>query len=130
MCRMRSLLKIISTAAALWVTTLIFSPHIDTTAETTMGQIGTLLAVALIFGLVNAIVKPIVKVIGCALYAASLGLFALVVNALLFLLVDYIAGLLDIPFHVDGFWWALLGAIVVSIVSWILNLVIPDKNKK
>ncbi|HIW64290.1 MAG TPA: phage holin family protein [Candidatus Stackebrandtia excrementipullorum] len=127
---MSFLLKTITTAAALWVTTLLFSPHIDTTAQTTSGHIGTLLAVAIIFGLVNAIVKPIVKVIGCALYAISLGLFALVVNALLFLLVDYIADTLDIPFHVDGFWWAMLGAVVVAIVSWILNLVIPDKEKK
>ena len=128
MSRMTFLLKIVSTAAALWVTTLIFSPHIDTTAETTLGHVGTLLAVALIFGLVNGIVKPIVKIIGCAVYAASLGLFALIVNAALFLLVDLIAGWFDLPFHVNGFWWAMLGALVVAIVSWILNLVIPDKK--
>lgn len=128
MCRMSYLLKIISTAAALWVTTLLFSPHIQTTAETTSGQIWTLLAVALIFGLVNGIVKPVVKVIGCALYAVSLGLFALVVNALLFVLVGFIAEWFSIPFEVD-FWWAFPGAVVVGVVSWILNLVIPDKKK-
>lgn len=124
------LLKIVITAVALWVTTLIFDGHITVEAATTMGTIGTLLAVALIFGLVNTIIKPIIKVIGCALYAASLGLISLIVNAALFLLTDYIAGQFDIPFHIENFWWALLGALVVAVVSWVLNLVIPDKKDR
>ncbi|WP_147141220.1 phage holin family protein [Stackebrandtia albiflava] len=126
---MRYLLNLVVTAFALWITTLIFAPHIESTADTTLGHIGTLLAVALIFGLVNGIVKPVVKVLGCALYAASLGLFALVVNAALFLLVDLIAGWFDLPFNVENFWWAMLGALVVAVVSWIVNLVIPDKKE-
>jgi putative membrane protein len=130
MCRVSYLLKIIATAVALWVTTLLFDPNIAVTAQTIPGAIGTLLVIALVFGLVNAIVKPVIKVVGCALYAASLGLFALVVNALLFLLVDFIAEQLDIPFHIENFWWALLGAVVVGLISWVLNLVIPDKSDR
>jgi putative membrane protein len=89
--------------------------------------IGTLLAVALIFGIINAILKPIIKVVGCAFYVLTLGLIGLVVNALLFLLVGSIAGSLHLPFTVDGFGAAFLGAIVVSVVAFILHFVIPDR---
>lgn len=129
MCRVSYLLKICATAVALWITTLIFAPNIEVTT-TGFAKVGTLLLVAFLFGLVNAVVKPIVKVIGCALYAASLGLIALVVNAALFLLVDFIAEQFDIPFNITGFWWAMLGALVVGVISWILNLAIPDKKDK
>jgi putative membrane protein len=61
-------------------------------------------------------------------YIVTLGLIAFVVNALLFLLVDWIAGLLKLPFNVDGFWAAFWGAIIVGVVSWIINLVIPDRK--
>lgn len=130
MCRMRFLLKICVTAVALWVTTLLFDPDISVTADTTLGKVGTLLAVALIFGLVNAIIKPIVKVIGCALYAASLGLIALIVNAALFMLTWWISEQFHLNFNISNFWYAILGALVVGIVSWVLNLAIPDKNDK
>ena len=63
----------------------------------------TLLAVAVIFGVVNAVLRPIIKTIGCGLYVLTLGLVAIVVNGLLFLLTSWIAGELDLPFHVDGF---------------------------
>jgi hypothetical protein len=69
----------------------------------------TLIAVAIIFGLVNAVLKPIIKVLGCLFYVVTLGLIAFVVNALLFLLVSWLADLLNLPFHVDGFWTAPLG---------------------
>ncbi|HIV57998.1 MAG TPA: phage holin family protein [Candidatus Stackebrandtia faecavium] len=125
---MSYLLNICVTAVALWVTTLLFDPHIAVHAESTFGTVGTFLLVALIFGVINGVLKPIIKVLGCALYALTLGLFALVVNALLFLLVDVIAEQFGIPFHIDGFWYALLGAVVVAIVTWLLNLIIPDQD--
>ena len=70
--------------------------------------------------------KPIIKILGCIFYILTLGLFALVVNALLLLLVNGISGLLDLPLHVDGFWSAFWGAIIVGVVGWLINLVIPD----
>jgi len=89
-----------------------------------------LLLVAVIFGLVNTFIKPIVKVLGCGVYALTLGLIALVVNGLLFLLVSWICGQLSIPFHVNNFWpAAVLGALIVSIVSWGLGLVIKDRGE-
>ena len=97
------------------------------TATTPATRIGTLLAVAVVFGLVNAVVKPVVKVLGCAFYVLTLGLFALVVNAVLFLLAAYFAGRIGLPFVVDGFVPAFFGAIVVGVVSFVLHVVIPDR---
>jgi putative membrane protein len=120
-------LRLAISALALWLSTLII-PGINVTAQTTWGTVGTLVLVALIFGVVNAVLKPIIKVVGCAFYVVTLGLIALVVNGLLFLLVSVIAGWLNIPFHVDDFWPdAVLGALLVGIVSWLLNLFIKDR---
>jgi putative membrane protein len=117
-------------ALAVWLSTLII-PGIKVTAETTWGTVGTLVLIALIFGAVNAVLKPIIKVVGCAFYVVTLGLIALVVNGLLFLLVSLIAGWLDIPFHVSNFWpSAVLGALFVGVVSWILGLVVKDRGDK
>jgi putative membrane protein len=112
-------------AVALWITTLVV-PGIDVTGKSTTSEILTLLAVALIFGIVNAVLKPIIHVVGCVFYILTLGLFALVVNALLFLLTEWVADKLDLPFNIDGFWPAFWGAIVMAVVSWLLSLIIPE----
>ena len=112
-------------AVSLWLAT-VFVPGIEVGAGTTGARIGALLLVAVIFGLVNAVIKPIVMVVGCPLYVLTLGLIGLVVNALLFLLVGWIAGVVGLPFVVDGFWAAFWGAIVVAVVGFVLHLVIPD----
>jgi putative membrane protein len=119
-------LRVAVIAVSLWVATLIV-PGIDNTAGTTSARIGTLVVVALIFGLINATLKPLIKTVGCAFYLLTLGLIGLVVNALLFLLVGYIAGGLGLPFSVGGFGAAFLGAIVVSVVGFLLHFVIPDR---
>lgn len=113
-------------AVALWVATALID-GIESGGGTTATRIGTLVAVAAIFGLVNATLKPVVKALGCAFYILTLGLIGLVVNALLFLLVGWIAENLGLPFTVDGFWPAFLGAIVVAVVGFVLHLVIPDR---
>jgi putative membrane protein len=98
--------------------------------ESVPGKIGTLLAVAAIFGLVNAVLRPIIKTIGCGLYVLTLGLIAIVVNAALLMLTSWIAEQLDLSFDVDKFWpTAVLGALLIGIVSWLLNLLVPDKGK-
>lgn len=122
------LLRLACSALAVWLSTLLIS-GIKVTAESTWGAIGTYLLVAVLIGLVNAFIKPIVKLIGCGLYVLTLGLIALVVNGLLFWLVSWICGLLDIPFHVDNFWpSAVLGALIVGVVSWVLGLVVKDRD--
>src|SRR5690242_14882344 len=122
------IVRIVITAFALWLSTLVLS-GITLDTPSTPKKIGTLLAVAVIFGVVNAVIRPIVKTVGCAFYVLTLGLIALVVNGALFLLTSWIAGKLTLPFHVSGFLTAVLGALIVGVVSWVLNMVIPDKVK-
>jgi putative membrane protein len=120
------LIRLVITAVSLWIATLLID-GIRLTTDSLGGQIGALLAVAAIFGIVNAVLRPIIKTIGCGLYVLTLGLISLVVNGLLFLLVSWIAGQFDLPFHVDDFWpSALLGALLVGVVSWVLNMLVPD----
>ena len=83
---------------------------------------------ALIFGVINAILKPIVKIVGCAFYILTLGLIALVVNALLLWLTSWLAGKLNLPWHITGFWPAFWGAIIESVVGWLLSILIRDKD--
>lgn len=122
------LIRLVITAVSLWISTLVID-GIDLTADSATSKAGTLLAVAAIFGLVNAVLRPIIKTVGCGLYVFTLGLVAVVVNGLLFMLTSWIAGQLDLGFHVDGFWpSAVLGALLVGIVSWLLNMLVPDGN--
>jgi putative membrane protein len=123
------LIRWLINAVALWVTTKIVS-GIELTTDSAGSAALTILLVALIFGLVNAIIKPIVKVVGCIFYVLTLGLISFVVNALLFLLVDWLAGRFDLPFSIDGFWPAFWGAIVMGVVSWVLSLLVPDSAEK
>ncbi|MDZ5445551.1 phage holin family protein [Micromonospora sp. 4G57] len=122
------LIRLAITAIALWVTTLIV-PGVEVTGRNGANTALTLIVVALIFGVVNAVLKPVIKVFGCVFYLLTLGLFALVVNALLFLLTDWIARGLQLPFHVDGFWAAFWGAIVMAVVSWLISVVVPDRRE-
>ncbi len=122
---MAFLIRIITTAVAVLVATWLID-GIELGGDSTLKKVVTLLIVAAIFGVINAFIKPIIKSIGCLFYVLTLGLIALVVNALLFWLTSWVAGVLNLPFHVDGFWPAFWGAIIVSIVSWVLSLVLPD----
>ena len=119
------MIKVVITAIALWVATVLVD-GLEVTADSTAKRVGTLLAVAVIVGVINAFLKPIIKMLGCAFYVLTLGLFALLVNALLLLLAAWIAGRLDLPFDITGFWAAFWGAIIIGVVSWLLDLVIPD----
>ncbi len=123
------IIRLAISAVALWISTLVLS-GITLGGDSTLKKVGTLIAVAIIFGVVNAVIRPIVKTVGCAFYVLTLGLIALVVNGLLFLLTSWIAGKLSLPFHVDGLVTAILGALIVGVVSWILNAVVPDGKKK
>ncbi len=98
-------------AAALWVTAyLLPGVHIQ-------GGFETLLVLAVVIGLINAILKPILKLLTLPITILTLGLFSLVINALLILLASSI-----VPgFVVDGFWWALLFSLVLSLVNWFLS---------
>ena len=88
----------------------------------------TLLVVAVIFGVINTLLKPVIKALGCGLYVLTLGLVAIIVNGLLLWLVSYIAGDLSLPFHITGFVAAVEGALIVGIVSWALHLLLGDER--
>jgi putative membrane protein len=122
---MSLIIRLIVNAIALWIATVIVS-GVEIESASTQEQVITLLVVAAIFALVNIVVRPIVKLLSLPLYVLTLGLFTFVVNALMLLLTSWIAGLLDVPFNVDGFWAAVLGGLVVAFVSWLLNLLLPD----
>jgi len=126
---MRFLLRVAVSAAALAVATAVL-PGIQLTTGSTTSKVLTLIAVALIFGVINAVLKPIIKTIGCLFYILTLGLVALVVNALLLLLVSVVAGWLSLPFHITGFVPAFLGAIIISVVTWLLSVLLPDGKKE
>ena len=125
---MRFLLRVLVSAAALGVATWAV-PGITLPAASGWSKAGTLLAVALIFGIINATLKPLIKVIGCAFYVLTLGLVALVVNGLLLWLASYVAGRLDLPFHVTGFVAAVEGALIVGVVTWLLHLLLGDDDR-
>src|SRR6266852_4666742 len=128
---MRILIKLVLSRLAVWVATVLVS-GIHLHARTTAGKITTLIVVALIFGIINAVLKPIAKTIGCLAYAVTFGLISIVVNGLLFWLTSWVAGKLSVPFHVSGFAPAVLGALIVGVVGWVLSLILDraDEDKK
>ncbi len=124
---MSYVIRLVISAVAVWIATLLIS-GVQVTTDSTGEKVLTILAVAVIFGIVNAVLRPIIKTIGCAFYVLTLGLISIIVNGLLFWLASWIAGELSIPFHVENFWpSAVLGALIVGIVGWLLGIVVPDK---
>ncbi|NEE08577.1 phage holin family protein [Streptomyces sp. SID7499] len=122
---MNFLVKTIANAGALAVAVWLLD-KITLTGDSTVKEVGTLVIVALLFGLVNFLVKPLVKLLSLPLLILTLGLFTLVVNALMLLLTSWLADKLDLSFHVEGFWTAVVGGLIISVVSWALHVVLPD----
>ena len=119
----RFLMSWILSAAALAAAAGLLGEHmnIGAAADTNQERIIALAIVALVFSLINTFVAPIVKMLSLPFIILTLGLFLLVINALLLMLTDWVAGKLDVTFYVESFGWAVLGAIVVSIVNAILG---------
>ena len=109
----RLIVTMLATAAAVW---LVPGFHLDEE-----DKVVTLLLVALIFGIVNAIIKPVITVVSTCFVVLTLGLFMLVINAGMILLTSWLSGILGLGFHVDGFWPALWGSVIISIVGAIFG---------
>ena len=120
---MRFLLRLLVNAAALWIATKIVS------GVTHDGSALSLLGVALVFGLLNALVRPVLKLLTCPLMIATLGLFTFVINAVILWMTSALSASLGLGFHVSGFWAAFLGALVVSIVSVLLSVFLGDPSE-
>ena len=114
------LIRLLVNAVALWVATRFV------TGVTYTGALLPLIGVALVFGVVNAIIRPILKLLTLPFYIFTFGLFALVVNGLMLWLTSSLSEALGLGFHVSGFWPAFWGALVVSVVSTILGILIRE----
>ncbi|HEY0261257.1 MAG TPA: phage holin family protein [Lacisediminihabitans sp.] len=123
---MRFLVRLLINAIALWLTTLLVAGvHVVPFAPgDTLAWVLTYLLVALVFGIVNGVLGSIIRVVAFPLYILTLGLIALLVNALLLLLVSWITSLLGFGLVIDGFWWGVLGAIVLAVLSWLIGILI------
>lgn len=131
---MRFLLKVILNAVALWLTTLIVAGHINLvpfgTGEWWQSVLSYLL-VALVFGIVNAVVGTAIKIVAFPLYILTLGLISFIINGLLLWLVHWLSSLVGWGLViVGGFWWGVLGALVLGIISWILGLIFRPVLKR
>jgi len=121
---MRFLLSLIINAFALWLTTLIVSGvTVRPYASDTTALILTYLLIALIFGVVNAIVGTVIRIVAFPLYILTLGLISLLVNAFLLFIVSWISDAMGFGLHIDGFWSGVLGALVLGIIAWLLGLI-------
>ena len=121
---MRFILRLLITAAALWVSVQVI-PGI-----TYNGAWTGLIGVALVFGVVNAVIRPILLSMSCPLVLLTLGLFVFVLNALMLWLTAALSGALGIDFQVAGFIPALLGGIVVGLVSTVLTILVGKRDPK
>jgi len=121
----RFVFRLLINSVALWLTTLVVAGvSVRSYADDTFATVVTYLLVGLIFGVVNAIIGNAVRILAFPLYILTLGLIALVVNALLLLLVAWISDLLGFGLQVDGFWWGVLGAIVLGLLSWLIGVLL------
>jgi len=121
---MKFLIRLLINAAALWVAARLI-PGIVYDG----GWLG-LLFVALVFGALNAFIRPILNLLTCPLLILTLGLFTLVLNAIMLLLTGWVSNILGLGFHVAGFWPAFWGALVISIVSFLLSLFVKDEERR
>jgi putative membrane protein len=124
---MRFVLWVVVNALALAAATALLD-GIELSARSTEDQIVTMVIVALVFGVINAVIAPVVKLLSLPFIILTLGLMLLVINALMLMLTGWVAEQLDLGFRVDGFWSAVLGAIVITVATWILEAVFPDKD--
>ncbi len=126
---MSFILRVIISGVAIWLAEVLLPGMSIVGTETTGERVGIILLVALVFSIVNAVVKPIVQIISIPLYILTLGLFTLVVNALMLLLTAWITEHTTWGLRFDDFGSAVLGALIVSVVSFALNVAIPASRK-
>ncbi|MFC5337363.1 phage holin family protein [Leucobacter denitrificans] len=133
---MRLIIRVLVGAFALWLTTLIVGGSgengvwIEPYSSDTYAPVLTLLLVALVFGLVNGTLGRIVRFISIPLYILTIGLFGLIVNGIMISVVAWLSELADFGLRVDGFWWGVLAALVMSVLAAIMNGLLGTNKKK
>ena len=124
----RWFINAVALAAAAYVVPLVISDGIVIVGEPAWVSVAIM---ALIFGLVNALIRPLLKLLTCPLILLTLGLFTLIINGLMLWLASWIGRQFDVGFLVKDFWSALLGAVVISVVSFVMSLVLqPDDDRR
>ncbi|MDQ6714999.1 MAG: phage holin family protein [Actinomycetota bacterium] len=128
---MEFLVKTVVNGLALWLAALIVPGITFGRGASWSGTLLIVALVAVIFGLLNAVIKPALRLLSLPLIVLSLGLFSLVINALMLVLTSWLADKLGLAFHVEDFFWdAVLGGIVVTFASLVINAVIPDRRRR
>lgn len=124
----RLLLRLLTNTVALWLTTVILAGHVDVrsygTPDDVFAYVVTLVLVALLFGVVNAVVGGLVRVVAFPLYLLTLGLISFVVNGLLLLLVAWISGFTGYGLSVETFGWGVLGAFLLGVIAWLIGVLL------
>jgi len=123
----RFLVRLLINAVALWLTTLLVAEGVRVVPFApgdTPQLVLTYLIVAFVFGIVNSLLGNLIRIVAFPLYILTLGLIALVVNGLLLMLVAGLTGLLGFGLEVDGFWWGVLGALVLGLLSWVITIIL------
>ncbi len=121
-------IKILINGVGIYVASILAKPHVQFQG-TGLGLVWTVLLVALIFGLVNTFIRPVVKLFSFGLLIVTLGLFTFVINALMLLLTSKISEHFSVRFHVENFWYALVGAFIGTVVSLVLHALLPTDKK-
>lgn len=123
---MRFIVRLLINALALWLTTLIVAGvHVVPFAPGgTLETVLTFLLVAAIFGIVNGVIGNLIRIVAFPLYILTLGLIALIVNGLMLLLSAWLSGLFGFGLRVDTFWWGVLGALVLGLISWLIGILV------
>jgi putative membrane protein len=118
--------KVVINAFAIWIATLVI-PAVSVGGGSVGHRVLSLVVVGALFGLINTFIKPVVKLFTLPLYILSLGLISFVVNALMLKIVEWLSGKIGITFDAGPFFWATIGAaVVITFVSMILHVIIPD----
>lgn len=121
--------RLLATMAGLWISTLLV-PSIRIASSSASETVIVLAVVALVFTVVNSVIKPVVKTLAFPLYLVTFGLFAMVTNSALFALTSWLSTWLGVPLSTGGFWSCLAGAVITSVVASIVSGVLRDKKDK
>ncbi|KLN35750.1 phage holin family protein [Cellulosimicrobium cellulans] len=129
---MSFVVRVLVTGLAIWLTSLFIDEHFQIVgSDTAGGKVVIILVVALLYSLVNAVIKPIVQILSIPLYILTLGLFSLVVNALMLMLTAWITEQTDWGIRiVGGFWWALLAALIIGLINFAVSAVVPKAQDR
>lgn len=125
---MNFLLRVIINAVAIWLATLVLSGLEVVGGGDTTTTVIVFLVVALVFGIVNAVVKPIVKLLALPLYVLTLGLFTVIVNAAMLWVTSWLSQRTEYGLRIDNFGTAVLGALIISVVSFVLSVALKNKR--